>query len=171
MTVLQAADVRFGYAGDTLFDNVTFSLALGDRVAVVAPNGAGKTTLLRILARELEPDAGSVVLRRDATLGYYRQSHEIPVGGDVLGAFLSGFSEAMELREELRHAQEGAASGAPAALERLAQVTGRYDLAHGDELQHRVAALATHRRFSEHDLSRAVASLSGRVRRRLRSGV
>ena len=55
MTVLQVADLRFGYAGDTLFENVTFSLALGERAALVAPNGAGKSTLLRIIAKEIEP--------------------------------------------------------------------------------------------------------------------
>jgi ATP-binding cassette subfamily F protein 3 len=91
MTVLQVADLRFGYAGDTLFEGVTFSLSIGDRVALVAPNGSGKTTLLRILAGEIDADRGSSVLRRDATLGFYRQSHEIAAEGDVLGAFMAGF--------------------------------------------------------------------------------
>jgi len=171
MTVLQVADLRFGYAGDTLFENVTFSLAIGDRVALVAPNGSGKSTLLRIVAGELEPDAGTVVLRREATLGYYRQSHEISSEGDVLGAFLSGFREVVELREELRRAQEDAASGAHEALERLAQLTDRYHLARGDELEHKVAALASHLGFSDRDLARSVASLSGGERGRLRLGV
>jgi ATP-binding cassette subfamily F protein 3 len=171
MTVLQVADLRFGYAGDTLFQDVTFSLALGDRVALVAPNGSGKTTLLRILARELEPDAGSAVVRREASVGYYRQSHEFGAHGDVLGAFLSGFREVMEAREELRTAQEEAASGEPAALDRLSRATDRYHLAHGDELEHRVAALASHLGFSDRDLARPVASLSGGEQGRLRLGV
>ena len=51
MTVLQVADLGFGYAGDTLFENVTFTLALGERAALVAPNGAGKSTLLRLIAK------------------------------------------------------------------------------------------------------------------------
>ncbi|MGD0674247.1 MAG: ATP-binding cassette domain-containing protein [Polyangiaceae bacterium] len=165
------ADLRFGYAGDTLFENVTFSLAVGDRVALVAPNGAGKTTLLRILARELEPDAGAVVLKRGASVGYYRQSHEIGAKGDVLGAFLSGFREVVQVREELQQAQEDAASGEPAALENLAAATDRYHLAHGDELEHRVAALASHLGFSDRDLARTVASLSGGEHGRLRLGV
>src|SRR5512140_1370383 len=101
MTVLQVADLRFGYAGDTLFENVTFSLALGDRAALVAPNGAGKSTLLRIVAKELEPDAGGVVVKRETKVAYYRQSHEIQATGDVLGAFLSGFREIVELRDAL----------------------------------------------------------------------
>jgi ATP-binding cassette subfamily F protein 3 len=171
MTVLQVADLRFGYAGDTLFQGVTFSLALGDRVALVAPNGSGKTTLLRLLGKELEPDAGSVVLRRDATLGFYRQSHEIASEGDVLGAFLSGFREIVALREDLRRAQEDAASGSREALDRLSLVTDRYHLAHGDELEHRVAALASHLGFSDADLARPVESLSGGERGRLRLGV
>jgi ATP-binding cassette subfamily F protein 3 len=171
MTVLQLADLSFGYAGDTLFEGVTFPLALGDRVALVAPNGSGKTTLLRILAQEIEPDRGSVVLRREATLGYYRQSHEIAPEGDVLGAFLSGFREIVELRDQLRRAQEDAASGAPEALDRLAAVTDRYHLAQGDELEHRVAALASHLGFDDRDLARPVASLSGGERGRLRLGV
>src|ERR1700758_1561302 len=95
-TVLQVADLRFGYAGETLFEGVTFSLALGDRVALVAPHGSGKTTLLRPPGKELEPDAGSVVPRRDATMAYYRQSHEISAEGDVMAAFLSGFREVVE---------------------------------------------------------------------------
>src|SRR5579883_2088731 len=171
MTLLQVADLRFGYAGDTLFEGVTFSLAAGDRVALVAPNGSGKTTLLRIVAREIEPDAGSVVLRREAALGFYRQSHEIAAEGDVLGAFLSGFSEVVALRDELRRAQEQAASGTKEALDALAAVTDRYHLARGDELEHEVAALASHLGFSEADLARPVASLSGGEQGRLRLGV
>jgi ATP-binding cassette subfamily F protein 3 len=171
MTLLQVADLRFGYAGETLFEGVTFSVALGDRVALVAPNGSGKTTLLRLLGKELEPDAGSVVLRREATLGFYRQSHEISSEGDVLGAFLSGFREVVDLREELRQAQEDAATGSREALERLSTVTDRYHLARGDELEHRVAAIASHLGFSDQDLARSVVSLSGGERGRLRLGV
>ena len=171
MTILQVADLRFGYAGDTLFEGVTFTLAAGERVALVAPNGSGKSTLLRLLAREIEPDAGAVVLRRDATMAYYRQSHELPAEGDVMGAFLSGFREVVALRDELRRAQEQAASGSPEALDRLSNVTDRYHLARGDELEHRVEVLASHLGFTEAGLSRPIASLSGGERGRLGLGV
>jgi ATP-binding cassette subfamily F protein 3 len=171
MTLLQVGSLRFGYAGDILFDDLTFSLAAGDRLALVAPNGSGKTTLLRLLSRELEPDAGSVVWRRDATVGYYRQSHEIASDGDVLGAFLSGFREVVDLRDELGRAQQAAASGSREALDELARVTERYHLAHGDALEHKVAALASHLGFSPRELARPVASLSGGERGRLRLGI
>src|SRR3954468_16991561 len=125
MTVLQVADLRFGYAGDTLFESVTFSLALGERAALVAPNGAGKSTLLRLLAKEIEPDGGTVVIKRDVSVGYYRQSHELVAKGDVLSAFLSGFRDIVEAREALAEAQHAAASGERDALEALAHATER----------------------------------------------
>ena len=171
MTVLQVADLRFGYAGDTLFENVTFTLALGDRVSVVAPNGAGKSTLLRLIAKEMEPDAGSTVLRRESTLAYYRQSHEVAAHGDVLGAFLSGFRDVVELREALHVAQHEAASGEAPALERLSTLTDQYHLVRGDELEREVAILAHKLGFADKDLNRPVASLSGGERGRLTLGV
>ena len=171
MTVLQVADLRFGYAGDTLFDNVTFTLAIGERAALVAPNGAGKSTLLRLLGKEIEPDGGSVVIKRDVSVGYYRQSHEVAAKGDVLSAFLSGFGDVVELREQLAAAQHEAASGDERALAHLAHVTDRYHVARGDDLEHRVAAIAAKLGFSNADLARPVASLSGGERGRLHLGV
>jgi ATP-binding cassette subfamily F protein 3 len=171
MTVLQVADLRFGYAGDVLFENVTFSLALGERAALVAPNGAGKSTLLRLIANELEPDQGSTVIKREVKLGYYRQSHELPPEGDVLGAFLSGFREVVALREELHRAQHDAASGDSRALENLARLTDQYHLARGDELEREVGILAHKLGFTDADLARPIESLSGGERGRLNLGV
>src|SRR5271154_2725971 len=156
MTVLQVADLRFGFAGDTLFENVTFTLAIGERAALVAPNGAGKSTLLRVIAKEIEPDQGSSVIRREATLGYYRQSHELRAQGSVLSAFLSGFSEVVLLREQLTLAQHDAASGDEAALHHLAELTDRYHLARGDELEREVTILAHKLGFSDVDMDRPV---------------
>jgi ATP-binding cassette, subfamily F, member 3 len=171
MTVLQVADLRFGYAGDTLFEGVTFTLAIGERAALVAPNGAGKSTLLRLLAKEVEPDGGSVVVKKEVSVGYYRQSHELVAKGDVLSAFLSGFGDIVELREQLAAAQHEAASGDERALAHLAHVTDRYHVARGDDLEHRVAAIAAKLGFSTADLARPVASLSGGERGRLHLGV
>jgi ATP-binding cassette subfamily F protein 3 len=171
MTVLQVADLAFGYAGDTLFESVTFTLALGERAALVAPNGAGKSTLLRIVAKEIEPDRGSAVRKRETSLGYYRQSHELKAEGDVLGAFLSGFAEVVTLREELTRAQHDAASGEEKALAHLAHMMDRYHLARGDALEREVTILAGKLGFADKDLARPVASLSGGERGRLQLGV
>ena len=171
MTVLQVADLRFGYAGETLFESVTFTLAVGERAALVAPNGAGKSTLLRLIAGEVEPDQGTVVRKRDVSFGYYRQSHELAASGDVLGAFLSCFGDVVGLRAELSQSQEDAATGSAEALDRLSVLQDRYHLARGDELEREVGILANKLGFSDADLARPVATLSGGERGRLQLGV
>ncbi len=171
MQVLQVGDVRFGYAGDVLFENVTFTLSIGERAALVAPNGAGKSTLLRILGGEIEPDAGSAVIKKGTTVGYYRQSHEITAEGDVLSALMSGYGEVLTLRDKLAAAQRDVAAGDRDALEKLVRVTDEYQVAGGDAIEHEVAAIAHRLGFSDADLARPVASLSGGERGRLRLGV
>ena len=74
-----------------LFQNLTISVAPGDRVGIVAANGAGKSTLLRCVASLAEPDAGSIVLSRGASLGIVEQ--------DVPAALLG-----LTLHEALRRA-------------------------------------------------------------------
>jgi len=171
MTVLQVADLSFGYGANKLFENVTFSLALGERVALVAPNGAGKSTLLRLIAEELSPDRGSVVVKRGTSVGYYRQSHELSSEGTVLDAFLSGFQEVLALRHALSAAEQKAATGAKEDLDRLARAHDEYHIAHGDELERKVESIAAKLGFSEGDMGRAVQSLSGGERGRLHLGI
>jgi ATP-binding cassette subfamily F protein 3 len=171
MTVLQVADLGFGYGASKLFEGVTFSVALGDRVALVAPNGAGKSTLLRLVTGELAPDEGTVVVRSGVRVGYYRQSHELSSEGTVIDAFLSGFQNVLALRHALHDAQHRAASGSKEDLERLARATDEYHLAHGDELERKVEIIAHKLGFSDDDMPREVASLSGGERGRLHLGV
>ncbi|MCC6555062.1 MAG: ABC-F family ATP-binding cassette domain-containing protein [Polyangiaceae bacterium] len=171
MTVLQVADLGFGYGAEKLFQGVTFALEPGERAALVAPNGAGKSTLLRLASRELAPDAGSVVIQRGARVAYCRQSHELRAEGSVMDAFLAGFAEVLELRHALTEAQHAAASGSEAALARLSDLTDRYHVAGGDDLERRVEVIAGHLGFAPADMERPVASLSGGERGRLHLGV
>jgi ATP-binding cassette subfamily F protein 3 len=171
MSLLQVADVAFGYGADRLFRGVTLRLNAGERAALVAPNGAGKTTLLRVIAGELVPDEGSVVIRKEANVGFYRQSHELGTEGTVLDALLSGFEEVLEIRHALEEARARAASGQAADLAHLARVEERYQLVHGDELERRVQTIAQRLGFHAPQLQRPVVSLSGGERGRLHLGV
>lgn len=56
-----------------LFQNVTFNLAPGDRIGLIAGNGGGKSTLLRCIAGVADPDSGSVSLSRGLRVGYVEQ--------------------------------------------------------------------------------------------------
>ena len=57
---LVASSLSFSHGPNPIISSTTFTVAPADRLAVIGPNGAGKTTLLRLLAGQLEPEAGHV---------------------------------------------------------------------------------------------------------------
>jgi len=62
MLLLSCSQLSRGFDADPLFEDLGFELNSGERVGLVGPNGVGKTTLLRILAGNLQPSAGEVVV-------------------------------------------------------------------------------------------------------------
>ena len=62
--------------GRVVIDNLNLLLTPGKRLGVVGPNGSGKTTLLRIIAGELEPDAGTIRTAERLRVVYFEQNRE-----------------------------------------------------------------------------------------------
>lgn len=69
-----------------LFDNISFSIAEGQRVGLVAKNGTGKSTLLAVLAGKEGCDSGDIVFRRDLRVGFMEQSPRFDPDESVLDA-------------------------------------------------------------------------------------
>ncbi|MBD5635680.1 MAG: ABC-F family ATP-binding cassette domain-containing protein, partial [Candidatus Eremiobacteraeota bacterium] len=90
---LQVRDIAAIY-DKTLFEHLSFSVARGERVAVVGPNGAGKSTLLAILADRRSPDRGSVKVQEGVRTAYFSQdaADELPAGVSAVDAVLAGAS-------------------------------------------------------------------------------
>ena len=76
-----------------LFENISLGISEGERLGLIGPNGAGKSTLLKILAGMMEPDEGTISLRRNTRIGYVPQEAVFPEGmtaAEVIGAALAG---------------------------------------------------------------------------------
>ncbi|QWC84206.1 ABC-F family ATP-binding cassette domain-containing protein [Nocardioidaceae bacterium] len=71
--VLDVEHVDLARGERRLLDDATWRLGPGDRVGVVGVNGAGKTTVLKLLAGDLEPDAGRVKTGRTVSLAHLSQ--------------------------------------------------------------------------------------------------
>ena len=71
--VMQVRHLKKGFEGKPLFDDLSFELRRGDRVALIGENGIGKTTLFRLITAEEAPDGGSIVYGANVDIGYYDQ--------------------------------------------------------------------------------------------------
>jgi len=64
------------YNNDPLFEDLSFEIRWGDRIALVGPNGAGKSTLLKMIAAEIEPSSGCIRLGPSTRVTYFSQEQE-----------------------------------------------------------------------------------------------
>lgn len=73
--VLKLEGLSKGFDTKPLYSDLHLRVQRGDRIAIIGPNGSGKTTLLRMVAREITPDQGEVILGHGVTMSYYAQHH------------------------------------------------------------------------------------------------
>jgi len=170
--VIQLHDIRYAIGDRTLFEDVSWVLAPGDRFALVGPNGAGKTTLIRIMLGEYAPEQGRRVLARGTRLGYLPQEAAERFDGTVLERALSAHSHVLEMREELDslHASLQGISAdderLPALLERSGELQHRLDMHDEHALEPEARRVLSGLGFPLADQDRPLAEFSGGWRMR-----
>ena len=71
--IIELRDVSKSYGGRAIIRDFSYNLLRNDRIGIVGRNGAGKSTLLRLIAGELEPDAGTVDIGTTVKIGHFSQ--------------------------------------------------------------------------------------------------
>ena len=103
-----------------LFRKISFGVAEGQRIGLIAKNGTGKTTLLNIIAGKEGYDEGSIVFRRDLRVGYLEQDPHYPEDLTVLEACFYHGNSTVELIKEYESCME--TEGNPGLEELLARM-------------------------------------------------
>lgn len=69
-----------------LFNNISFSVAEGQRIGLIAQNGTGKSTLLSVLTGKEGKDGGEIIFKKDLKIGYLEQKTQFDENESVLDA-------------------------------------------------------------------------------------
>ncbi|MRR12732.1 ABC-F family ATP-binding cassette domain-containing protein, partial [bacterium] len=148
-----------------LFADAFLRVGARDRVALVGANGTGKTTLLEIIAGNQDPDGGSVIRAKDATVGYLRQEAIEMAGRSVLDEVLSEAAGVRGLEHRIALLAEELAIAEPEETETLLAEYGRlqerFEHLGGYTVEAEARSVLTGLGFKERDLDRDVAELSG----------
>ena len=73
-TIIDMDGVAFAYpGGQPLFHDVTYHVVKHDRIGIIGANGVGKSTLLKVIAGDLTPSAGQLVVGQTVRFGFFRQ--------------------------------------------------------------------------------------------------
>lgn len=97
VSYLQIEKLTKSFGDLVLFEDITFGIAQGQKIGLIAKNGSGKTTLLNIIAGKEGYDNGGVVFRNDLRVGYLEQSPVYPAGLTVLQACFHSTNETVQL--------------------------------------------------------------------------
>ena len=104
VSYLQIDGLTKSFGDLVLFEDITFGVAQGQKIGLIAKNGTGKTTLLNIIAGKEDYESGSVVFRNDLRVGYLEQSPTYPEGLTVLQACFYSQNETVRLIAEYEEA-------------------------------------------------------------------
>ena len=84
--LLDVQNISKAFGAHVLFENISFSIAEGQHVGLIAKNGTGKSTLLSLLSGKESVDSGSIIFRRDIKVGFLEQQPKLDPEESVLDA-------------------------------------------------------------------------------------
>ena len=103
MPILILKEVRLAFGGKPLFEGVSFTLAKGERAALVGRNGAGKSTLMRLITGRYEADEGELWVHPGTVITTVEQEPDLSAYDTVLDYATSGGAEPWQAEAELGH--------------------------------------------------------------------
>lgn len=150
---LQVDDLTKSFGDLVLFENISFGIAEGQRIGLIAKNGTGKTTLLNILTGKEPHDSGSVVFRRDLKIAYLEQDPGFAPHLTVLEAC---FQSGNDITALIAKYEQVMASGNHSQLDNILQ---QMDLLKAWDYEQRVKQILSQLKIR--DFEQKISELSG----------
>lgn len=172
--LLSCQNLSKAFGSDDIIKNVSFQINEGDKVAIVGNNGAGKSTLLKMITGELESDAGSITLAKDATLGYLAQYQNIEGEETVYQTVYSSRQDILNMQGRLQRMEQQMTELQGEALEDLLvkyhQLHDLFEHQNGYAYESEVQGVLRGLGFSEEDFNKTMDMLSGGQKTRVSLG-
>jgi ATP-binding cassette subfamily F protein 3 len=172
--MLNIHNLSVSFAGEYLFEEISFKLISGDRVGLIGKNGAGKSTLLKLLSKEMELDSGSIASDKDIKIGFLKQDIDFEKGRTVLDEAYQAFVEIkqLELKQndinlKLSERTDYESDSYFELITELSDVTDRYELIGGYNYQGQTEKILQGLGFSRDDFDKNTDTFSGGWRMRI----
>lgn len=162
---LSVSHVSKIYEPLTVLDDVSFVISGSGRVGLVGANGSGKSTLLRIVAGEVEPDAGGVTLPAGAEVGYLPQDPPEPGAATIDDLIYEAAGELRALESRLRRLESDMTVAGGDDFDRVVAEYGesleRFERRGGYDIDHRIDEVRAGLGITHIPRARRFTSLSG----------
>lgn len=165
MNYLTVERLTKSFGEKTLFNDITFGIEKGQKIALIAKNGTGKSTLLNIIAGIEYADSGQVVTRKGISISYLPQLDEVTDGYNVMDVIFESQNPMILAVKEYETCISLAKEGEDEALHaRMEQALLEMERLHAWDLESRVKEILS--RFGIDDIFKSVKELSGGQRKK-----
>lgn len=166
MNYLLAEKLSKSYGEKLLFENITFGIERGAKVALIAGNGCGKTTLLNILTGRDIPDEGKVTVRNDIRIAYLPQNPGFDDGVIVMDALFRSDNKYFEAIKQYEASLEALREDDSVLNRRLLDdATAVMDTMNAWDYENRIREVLN--RFGIVQLNQKIGALSGGMKKKV----
>ncbi len=119
MSILTVEHLSHGFGDRAIFEDVSFRLLKGEKIALIGANGEGKSTFMNIITGKLQPDEGKIEWAKNVKAGYLDQ-HSVLEKGMTIGSVLrSAFDSLYDMEAEMNAMYEKMGEADPDEMNRL----------------------------------------------------
>lgn len=104
MNLLTVENISKSFGERVIFEDISFGINKGQKIALIAQNGSGKTCILKIMAGVDNPDTGQVISRKGINISYLPQDPVLPENSTVEEAILSSGHPVLKIIADYEHA-------------------------------------------------------------------
>jgi len=169
--MISLTNISKQFVGTHLFQDVSFHIGTGDRIALVGSNGTGKSTLMKIIAGYLDADTGTITQSRFTTSGYLPQDGVYHQGKTLYDEVATVFQDITSLQNrladisrEIQNRTHGGDSPSPELselLEELGNIQHTIEHRDGYTIDARIKQILSGLGFADNDLKRMTEEFSG----------
>ncbi len=156
---IQAENLSKRWGELMLFENISFTVSEGQKMALIARNGTGKSTLLDLLAGKDTPDSGTITVTNDIKIGYFEQIPRLNPTNTVLEEIFQSDSEKLSTVKEFELAV------ARNNQQKIAEISAKMDELGAWDAEVEIKQVLTRLKIT--DLEQPVGQLSGGQQKRL----
>lgn len=156
------------YGDRVLFDNISTSIQVGEKIGLTGRNGAGKSTFLKIIAGEITRYDGTVDKPRNLSVAYLHQDISMPPGHTVMEEALTAFEELNEMEQrinslvsELDHRTDYESDSYAKLIDDMTHLTEQFEYRGGNHKEANAERILKGLGFESSDFDKPIGQLSG----------
>ena len=166
--MISANNIYIKYGDRVLLNKINLVIGDRDKLGLVGRNGSGKSTILKILAKELVPHEGELVIPGGKTIGYLHQDMQLPKGKTVLEEAMTAFEDIKKLEKKIATLNEEVANRTDyeseeylTILENLSEANERFYVLGGESMEAKAERVLKGLGFKSSDMGRLTDEFSG----------